>query len=235
MQRVLSHVRRAVDDYNMIKTGDRIAVGVSGGKDSVTLALALNNLKIFYPEKFEIVPIMLDMGFKNGDFSELSAFFEKNGMDLQIIKTNIAEILFDIRKESNPCSLCSKLRRGALNDAAKEAGCNKVALGHNNDDAVETYMLCLFYEGRAHSFSPVTYLDRKDVTVIRPLVYMPEKDIRSFVKKNEIPIVKNPCPADGYTKRQDIKELLASLSKENHGLRERIFTAMVNSLEPWKR
>ncbi len=235
MQRVLSHVRRAVYDYAMIKTGDRIAVGVSGGKDSVTLALALNNLKIFYPEKFEIVPIMLDMGFENGDFSELSSFFEKNGMNLQIIKTNIAEILFDIRKESNPCSLCSKLRRGALNDAAKDAGCNKVALGHNNDDAVETYMLCLFYEGRAHSFSPVTYLDRKDITVIRPLVYMPEKDIRSFVKKNNIPIVKNPCPADGYTKRQEIKDLLISLSKENHGLRERIFTAMINSLEPWKR
>lgn len=235
MQRVLSYVRRAVDDYHMIEDGDRICVGVSGGKDSITLALALHALSRFYPQKFEVVPIMLDMGFPSADFSELKAFFGAKGMDLIIKKTDIAEILFDIRKETNPCSLCAKLRRGALHDAALEVGCRKVALGHHNDDALETFILCLFYEGRLHSFSPVTYLDRKDIHVIRPLLYMQEQDVVGFINRIGAPVVKNPCPADGFTKRQYAKDLLTELCRDNRGLKERIFTAMTNGLENYRK
>lgn len=235
MQRVLSYVRRAVDDYHMIEDGDRIAVGVSGGKDSITLALSLKALSRFYPKKFEVVPITLNMGFPDADFSPLVSFFKEQNMELIVKNTNIAEILFDIRQEKNPCSLCAKLRRGALHDAALEEGCRKVALGHHNDDALETFILCLFYEGRLHSFSPVTYLDRKDIHVIRPMLYMQETDVVGFINRSGAPVVKNPCPADGFTKRQYAKELLAELSRENHGLKERIFTAMINGLDNYRK
>lgn len=235
MQRVLSYVRRAVDDYHMIEDGDRIAVGVSGGKDSITLALSLKALSRFYPKKFEVVPITLNMGFPDADFSPLVSFFKEQNMELIVKNTNIAEILFDIRQEKNPCSLCAKLRRGALHDAALEEGCRKVALGHHNDDALETFILCLFYEGRLHSFSPVTYLDRKDIHVIRPMLYMQEADVVGFINRSGAPVVKNPCPADGFTKRQYAKELLAELSRENHGLKERIFTAMINGLDNYRK
>lgn len=235
MQKVLSFVRRAVDDYKMIVDGDRIAVGVSGGKDSVTLALALHALSRFYPKKFEVVPITLSLGFPEMDFSPLSEYFKAQGMELIIKETNIKEILFDIRKEANPCSLCAKLRRGALHDAALEAGCRKVALGHHNDDALETFILCLFYEGRLHSFSPVTYLDRKDIHVIRPMLYMQEQDVVGFIHRSGAPVVHNPCPANGYTKRQYAKELLQELNRENRGLKERIFTAMTRGLENYRK
>ena len=235
MQRVLSFVRRAVEDYNMIEDGDRICVGVSGGKDSITLALSLHALSRFYPKKFQVVPIMLDMGFSDFDPSPLIDYFENAGIELLVKKTNIAEILFDIRKESNPCSLCAKLRRGALHDAALEEGCRKVALGHHNDDALETFILCLFYEGRLHSFSPVTYLDRKDIHVIRPMLYMKEADVIGFVNRSGVPVVHNPCPADGFTKRQYAKDLLAQLTRENSGLKERIFTAMTNGLTNYRK
>ena len=235
MQKVLSYVRRAVDDYHMIEEGDKLAVGVSGGKDSVTLALALHALSRFYPKKFEVVPITLSLGFDTMDFAPLAAYFEAQGLPLIIKETNIAEILFDIRREPNPCSLCAKLRRGALHDAAIEAGCRKVALGHHNDDALETFILCLFYEGRLHSFSPVTYLDRKDIHLIRPMLYMQEADVVGFIKRSGAPVVHNPCPANGYTKRQYAKELLAELSRENRGLKERIFTAMTNGLENYRK
>jgi len=232
MRRALSYVRRAVDDYNMINDGDRIAVGVSGGKDSITLALALNALKRFYPKKFDVVPITLDMGFKDANFEPLKQMFAKHDMELIIKKTDIAEILFDVRQEKNPCSLCAKMRRGALHDAAIENGCRKVALGHHSDDVIETFFLCLFYEGRISCFNPVTYLDRKDIHVIRPLIYMSESDVRGFVARNEVVVVKNPCPADGNTKRQYIKDTIAALTKENHGLKERLFTA-VKGLDAW--
>ncbi len=235
MQKVLSYVRRAVDDYNMISEGDRICVGVSGGKDSVTLALALHALSRFYPKKFEVVPITLSLGYEEMDFTPLKSYFAENGMDLIIKETNIREILFDIRKEENPCSLCAKLRRGALHDAALEVGCRKVALGHHNDDALETFILCLFYEGRLHSFSPVTYLDRKDIHVIRPMLYMQEQDVVGFINRSGAPVVHNPCPANGYTKRQYAKELLSDLSRENRGLKERIFTAMTNGLDNYRK
>jgi len=234
LRKVLSYVRRAVDDYEMICEGDRIAVGVSGGKDSTVLALALNALKRFYPQKFEVVPITMDMGFDGMDFSPLSAYLKNEGLDLQIVKTDIAEIVFDIRKEKNPCSLCAKLRRGALHDAAKEHGCNKVALGHHFDDVIETFFLSLFYEGRIGCFSPVTYLDRKDIHVIRPLIYMTESQVLGFMNKHHIPTVKSTCPADGNTKREDMKDFVRKLNSENHGLSERVFTAIKQALPDWQ-
>lgn len=234
MRKLLSFVRRAVDDYSMINDGDRIAVGVSGGKDSIALALGLNALKRFYPKKFEVIPITLSMGFKNMDFTPLADFFAKEGMTLHVVETNIAEIVFDVRQEKNPCSLCAKMRRGALHDAAKAQGCNKVALGHHNDDVVETFFLSLFYEGRIACFSPVTYLDRKDIHVIRPLIYMTESQVVSFIKRCGCPTVKSTCPADGSTKRQYMKDTITRLNRENHGLPERVFTAIKSTLDDWK-
>lgn len=234
MQRVLSYVRRAIDDYSMINEGDKIAVGVSGGKDSVTLALALKALSRFYPKSFEVVPVLLDMGFEGMDINPLRTFFSENEMELKVFETNIYQIVFETRKETNPCSLCANLRRGALNNNAKALGCNKVALGHHKDDVIETFFLSMFYEGRLTCFSPVKYLDRKDVFLIRPMIYMTENDILGFVNRNNIVTVKSTCPADGFTKRQYIKELLSSLSKENTDLKEHIFTAVKNSLDDWK-
>jgi len=234
LRRVLSYIRRAVDDYNMIEKGDRIAVGVSGGKDSTALALGLNALKRFYPKKFEVVPITLDMGFEGMDFSSLQKYLKCEGLDLHIEKTNISEIVFDIRNEKNPCSLCAKLRRGALHDAAKAQGCNKVALGHHFDDVIETFFLSLFYEGRIGCFSPVTYLDRKDIHVIRPLIYMTESQVIGFMNRYDIPTVKSTCPADGATKREDMKTLVRKLNSENHGLSERVFNAIKGALPDWK-
>ena len=223
---LLSYVRRAVDDYNMIEEGDRIAVGISGGKDSLTLLAALAGLKIFYPKKFELVAISEDMGFEGSDWSAVSAFCEKLGVEYHIEKTDISKIVFDIRKESSPCSLCAKMRRGALHRAAKDLGCNVVALGHHFDDAVETFMLNLFFEGRLGCFSPVTYLSRMDITLIRPMIYMPEKEVRYFSNKVDLPVIKSPCPADGNTQREEMKQLLAKLDREHDGLRYRIFGAM---------
>ncbi len=232
---LLSYVRRAVDDYNMIEDGDRIAVGISGGKDSLTLLAALAGLKIFYPKKFELVAISEDMGFEGSDYSAISALCEKLGVEYHIEKTDIAKIVFDIRKESSPCSLCAKMRRGALNRSAKTYGCNKVALGHHFDDAVETFMLNLFFEGRIGCFRPVTYLSRMDITVIRPMIYMPEKDVRAYAAKAELPVTKSLCPADGNTQREEMKELLQSLDKNNKGLKYRIFGAIQRGeIDGWK-
>ncbi len=235
MKKILSYTRRAVDDYNMIEYGDKIAVGVSGGKDSMALMLALNSLKRFYPKKFDIVAISLSLGFEEMDFSPLERLAEKENINLVIEKTQISEIVFDVRKEPNPCSLCAKMRRGALHDAAIKNGCNKVALGHHFDDVIETFFLCLFNEARINCFSPVTYLDRKQITMIRPFIYLPEKEIKYFVSKNDIPILHNPCPADGNTKRQYMKDLIRGLEKENKGLYERIFHAIKESeIQGWK-
>ena len=226
MQKMLSYVRRAVDHYHMIQDGDRVAVGVSGGKDSLALLVALTKLSRFYPEKFEVVAITLEMGYDEMDFSPVQALCDRLGVEYIRVPTQIGPIIFDIRHEENPCALCAKMRRGALHDAAHKADCNKVALGHHFDDVVETYMLSLFYEGRISCFQPVTYLDRADITLIRPLLYTPEYFVRSFAKRHELPIVHNPCPADGNTKRQEIKDLLKNLEKTMPGLRERIFGAM---------
>ena len=226
MQKMLSYVRRAVDHYHMIEENDRIAVGVSGGKDSLTLLVALAELRRFYPKKFEVVAITLEMGYEEMDFSAVATLCETLGVEYIRIPTQIKQIVFDIRKEENPCSLCAKMRRGALHEAALAAGCKKVALGHHFDDVVETYMLSLFYEGRISCFKPVTFLDRKGVTLIRPLLYVPEYYVKSFARRHELPIVHNPCPADGSTKREEVKVLLKDLEKQFPGLRDRVFGAI---------
>ena len=226
MKRILSYVRRAVDDYQMIKEGDKIAVGVSAGKDSLTLLTAMAELRRFYPQKFELCAITVDMGFEGSDFSGINEFCQGLGVEYHIVPTQISKIIFDVRKEKNPCSLCAKMRRGALYNYAKEIGCVSVTLGHHFDDVVETFMLNLFYEGRLGCFQPVTYLSNTDITLIRPMIYMPEKDVRYFASKNILPIVKSHCPADGNTEREQMKQLLRNLEKENKGLRYRIFGAI---------
>ncbi|MBQ6998572.1 MAG: tRNA 2-thiocytidine(32) synthetase TtcA [Clostridia bacterium] len=234
MQRILSYMRRAVDDYGMIEDGEKIAVGVSGGKDSVTMLMALAALRRFYPKKFELEAITLDMGFDGADFSPIAHLCAELGVNYTLVKTDIKAVVFDIRKETNPCALCAKMRKGALNEKALELGCKKVALGHHNEDVIETFFLSLFYEGRLNCFSPVTYLDRKGVTLIRPLVYAPEKLVKSFANANNIPIVKNPCPADGNTKREKMKEFVLQQHTEDKGFKERVFGAVVRGLDGWK-
>ena len=226
LKRILSFTRRAVDDYSMIEEGDRIAVGISGGKDSLTLLCALSEMRLFYPKKFELVAISIDMGFEGVDFSEIRELCSRLRVPYHVIPTQISTIIFDVRKEPNPCALCAKMRRGALHTAAVELGCNKVALGHHFDDVVETFMLNLFYEGRLGCFQPVTYLSRMNVTLIRPMIYMPEKDVRYFASKVNLPVMKSPCPADGNTEREEMKKLLASIERNNRGLRYRIFGAI---------
>lgn len=227
LQQVLSYVRKAVDDYHMIADGDKIAVGISGGKDSLTLLYALHGLRRFYPQKFDIHAVTVDLGFGNLDLSRIESICaDELQIPYTIVKTDIADIIFEQRKESNPCSLCAKMRKGALNEAIKKEGCNKVAYAHHKDDVVETMLMSLIYEGRFHTFSPVTYLDRMDLTVIRPLMYMNEADVIGFVNKNQIPVVKSPCPADGYTKREYVKQLLKKLNQENPSVKERMFTAI---------
>lgn len=226
IQRILSFTRRAVDDYGMIEDGDRIGVGVSAGKDSLTLLYALAELRRFYPKKFELVAITVDMGFEGMDFTPVSELCRELDIPYVVAETQIARIIFDVRKEKNPCSLCAKMRRGALHDECKRQGCNKLALGHHFDDVVDTFMLNLFYEGRLGSFSPVTYLSRKDLTMIRPLIYAQEKDVRYFVNHHPLPVITSPCPADKNTERESMKQLLAELERNNKGLRHRIFGAM---------
>lgn len=226
MRRVLSYVRRAVDDYEMIREGDRIAVGVSAGKDSLTLLCALAEMRRFYPKKYEVVAITVDMGFPGADFSAIAALCESLNVPYRVVKTDISTIIFDIRKEKNPCSLCAKMRRGALHNAAKEMGCAAVALGHHFDDVVDTFMLNLFFEGRIGCFQPVTYLTRTELRLIRPMLYMPEKDVRYFANKEKLPVIKSPCPADGNTERAEMKQLLTDLEHRYKGLRYRLFGAI---------
>lgn len=236
LQQVLSKVRKAIDDYHMIEEGDKIAVGISGGKDSLTLLYALCHLRHFYPQKFEIYAITVDMGFQNVNFDEIKALCNSLDVKYTIIKTEISQIIFETRKESNPCSLCAKMRKGALNDAIKKIGCNKVAYAHHKDDAIETMLMSLIYEGRLHTFSPVTYLERTELTVIRPLIYMNEVDIIGFVNKHDVPVLKSTCPVDGQTKREYIKNLLRQINLENPGVKDRMFTAIQNSsMEGWNR
>ena len=226
MKRMLSFVRRAVDDYEMIEEGDRIAVGVSGGKDSLTLLAVMAALKRFYPKKFEVVGITIDMGFEGSDFSPVEEYCKALGVEYVVVKTEIAKIIFDVRKESNPCSLCAKMRRGSLHAAAQEAGCNKVALGHHYDDAVETFMMNLFFEGRLGCFSPVTYLSNRRIKLIRPMIYAQEKDVQYFTRRQTLPVITSLCPEDHATERENMKKLLTELERGNKGVKHRIFNAM---------
>lgn len=235
LQQVLSLTRKAIDDYHMIAPGDKIAVGISGGKDSLTLLYALQGLRRFYPAAFELCAVTVDLGFGNLDLGRIEELCRTLDVEYHIIKTDIAKIIFEDRQESNPCSLCAKMRKGALNDAMKAVCCNKVAYAHHKDDVVETMMMSLIYEGRFHTFRPVTYLDRTQITVIRPLIYMNEADVIGFVKKNDVPVVKSPCPADGHTKREYVKELLRDINREAPGVKERMFTAITSGkIEGWE-
>lgn len=229
LQQVLSLTRKAADQYHLIEDGDRIAIGISGGKDSLTLLYALANLRRFYPQKFDLVGIFVNLGFESQmDFNKIKELCESLDVPFYMIETEISKIIFEERKEKNPCSLCAKLRKGAFNNKAKELGCNKIALGHHKDDFIETALLSLIFEGHFYVFPPKTYLDKMDLIVIRPLLYLDEKDVIGFRNKYELPVQKNPCPADGYTKREYAKNLLRAINHEHPGAKDRIFHAIIN-------
>ncbi len=236
MQKILGYMRKAIQEFDLIQDGDRIAVGVSGGKDSLVLLRGLFLLKRFIGIEYDIVAITLDprFGGTDGDYSAVDEMCREMGIEYKLIRTHIGEIVFDMRQESNPCSLCARMRRGALHDAAKEAGCNKIALGHNYEDVVETFIMNLFNEGRLGCFAPKSYLSRKDITMIRPLVLAPEKDIRSAANRNNLQVVKSKCPADGHTSREATKQFLAERDKLDKGFSDRIFGAMRRAgLDGW--
>ncbi len=226
MQHILSLVRRCVEDYHMIADGDTVAVGVSGGKDSVLTLAALAKLRTFYPKKFDVAAITIDSCTPGMDFSPIAQLCAQLDVPYHVVEVPIYEIVFVCRKEKNPCSLCAKLRRGALSTELNRLGLNKIALGHHYDDAVETMVMSLLLEGRISCFQPVTYLDRSQVTQIRPLLYVQERDVRSAVRQLELPVVSNPCPANGSTKREETKELLRQLEKQFPHVKQKIFGAI---------
>lgn len=225
MQKLMGLVRRCVDDYDMIRQGDKIAVGVSGGKDSLVLLVLLAGLKLYFDKSYELEAITIDMGL-GMDYSGIQALCDRLEVPYTIVKTEIAPIIFDYRKEKNPCSMCSKMRRGALNQAILDKGFNKLALGHHYDDAVETFLMSLIFEGRISCFQPVTNLDRTGVIQIRPMLYLHEKTVDNFAKRMELPVLENRCPVDKHTKREEVKALIFSLSQTYPDLKERIFGAM---------
>ncbi len=234
LQQLLSFTRKAVDEYQMIEAGDKIAVGISGGKDSLTLLYALAGLRRFYPKPFDLIAITVDLGYEKFHTEKIEALCKELDVPYHVVKTDIARILFEERKESNPCSLCAKMRKGALNEAVKKLGCNKVAYAHHKDDIVETMILSLIFEGRFHSFSPKSYLDRMDLTVIRPMMYVNEADVIGFQRKYELPVEKSRCPVDGLTKRQYAKDLIHQLELDHPGAKQRMFTAIINgNIEGW--
>lgn len=225
MQKLIGMVRRCVEDYNMIAPGDRIAVGVSGGKDSVALLYFLAALRKYNREPFTLEAVTIDMGL-GMDFSSIQELCDSLDVPYTKVETQIGPVIFDYRKEKNPCSMCAKMRRGALNQALLDRGLNKLALGHHYDDAVETFVMSLIYEGRISCFQPVTNLDRTGIVQIRPMLYLHEKTIDNFVARMELPVLTNRCPVDKHTKREEIKELVFRLSQEYPDLKERIFGAM---------
>ncbi len=236
MQKILGYMRKAIQEFDLLQDGDRVAVGVSGGKDSLVLLKGLVMLKRFIGIDYDVVAITLDPGFNGewGNYDLVQRMCDEMGIQYVLKRTQIGEIIFNVRKESNPCSLCARMRRGALHDAAKEYGCNKIALGHHYDDAVETFVMNLFNEGRLGCFSPKSYLSRKDLTLIRPLVFAPEREVRKTCTKSNLAVVKSKCPADGYTSRQKTKEFLRAMEKESDGFTYRIFGAMRRAgLDGW--
>lgn len=236
MQKILGYMRKAIQEFDLIENGDRIAVGVSGGKDSLVLLKGLVLLRRFIEIDYTVTAITLDPHFngEKGNYEPVAELCMELGVEYVLIDTHIGEIVFDVRKEEHPCSLCARMRRGALHDAAIANGCNKLALGHNFNDVVETFVMNLTIEGRLGCFSPKSYLSRKNITLIRPLVFAPEKDIRSAARRNELPIVKSKCPADGATTRQRIKLELAERDKADRGFSERLFGALRRSgLDGW--
>lgn len=234
LQKLLSLTRKGIDTYRMINEGDHIAVGVSAGKDSLSLLYAMKALQRFYPKHFELSAITVDLGLGNLLLEPVRALCRDLDVPYYVVETGIGEILFETRKETNPCSLCAKMRKGALNDKAKEIGAGKIAYAHHRDDLIETMMMSLIYEGRFHAFSPVTYLDRMQLYVIRPFLFVEEGDIISFARDMKLPVCKNPCPVDGNTKRQYTKELLGQIYRENPGADKRLFRAILDgNLTGW--
>ena len=234
MQRILSYMRKAIEEYNMIEENDKIAICLSGGKDSITLLHAFKALQRFYPKKFELIAISINPGFEFFDTTLLQNLCDNLEIPLFIEKTHAKEIVFDIRKEKNPCSLCANLRRGAINSVAVREGCNKIALGHNPDDVLETFLLNLFYTGSIGTFSPVSHMDRTGITLIRPLVYTPEKETKRFVKKNNLTVMPKVCPMDGTSKREDMRLMIFSLQKNIPMIRANLFGAIQRNLPDWK-
>lgn len=236
LQKLLSYTRQAIDEYEMIQEGDHIAIGISGGKDSLTLLYALANLQKFYPKHFSLTAITVDLGYEGFDLSGIQQLCQELKIAYHIVHTQIGSMVTSDTLEGSACSLCARLRKGALNDAAKSLGCNKVAYGHHMDDVVETMMLSLIYEGRFCSFWPVTFLDKTELTIIRPLIYVPESEVKGFEHKYALPITKNPCPIDGSTKREYVKTLLSQINQENPGVKKRMFHAIKEgNLEGWSR
>ena len=227
LQRLLSLLRQAIDQYQMIENGDHIAIGISGGKDSLTLLYGLSQLQKFYPKHFTLSAITVDMGLDTMNLEPIKALCADFNVPYEIISTEIGKILFEARKESNPCALCAKMRKGALNQKALELGCNKIAYAHHKDDIIETAMMSLLYEGRFYAFPPVTWFEDKGIRVIRPLMYVEEGQVRGFIRRQEIRILKSPCPVDGTTRRAYVKDLLMKLDRETPGVKERMFHAIV--------
>ena len=235
MQRILSYMRKAIEDYNMIEENDKIAICLSGGKDSITMLHAFKALQRFYPKKFDIIAVSINPGFEFFDTKFLQDMCDKLEIPLFIENSHAQEIVFEIRKEKNPCSLCANLRRGTINSIAIREGCNKIALGHNEDDVLETFLLNLFYTGSINTFSPVSYMDRSGITLIRPLIYTPEKETKRFVKKNNLTVMPKVCPMDGTSKREDMKQMLFSLKKDIPMVRANLFGAIKRNLPDWKK
>ena len=236
LQRLLSLLRQAIDQYQMIENGDHIAIGISGGKDSLTLLYGLSQLQKFYPKHFTLSAITVDMGLDTMNLEPIKALCADFNVPYEIISTEIGKILFEARKESNPCALCAKMRKGALNQKALELGCNKIAYAHHKDDLIETALMSLLYEGRFYAFPPVTHLDRTDLTVIRPLMLVSEADVKGFRNKYQLPVCKNPCPMDGHTHCEYVKNPIRTLNMDNPGVRERLFHAVINgNFEDWPR
>lgn len=229
VQKLYSLTRQAIEAYRMIEAGDKIAIGLSGGKDSLTLLYALSGLRKFYPEPFSLEAIVVKTGVSEMDFSVVAELCERLDVVCHMVDTQISDIVFSIRKEKNPCSLCAKLRKGALNQTALSLGVNKIAYAHHLDDVIETMMMSLIYEGRFSCFSPVTYLDKTKLVVIRPLIYLLEADVIGFQKKYGLPVVKNPCPMDKMSTRESVKQMIRELNLENPGVKQRLFSALVNS------
>lgn len=219
-------MRKAITDYDMIKDGDKVAVGVSGGKDSQLLLIAMRELQRFLPAKFDLTAITIDLGFESFDKASLLDFYTHSGVDFHIEETNISKVVFEARNEKNPCSLCANMKRGAIYNAAVRLGCNKVAFAHHKDDVIETLMMSQIFEGRINTFSPVTFLDRKAVTLIRPLIYAEEKLVRATVRSLGLKPVGSGCPVDGGTKRQNVKELISGLTRENRHIKANLFGAI---------
>ena len=227
-------MRKAIEEYKMIEEGDKIAVCLSGGKDSITMLHAFKSLQRFYPKKFEIIAISINPGFEFFDTDFLKSICDNLDIPLYIEKSNAKEIVFDVRKEKNPCSLCANLRRGVINSIAIRENCNKIALGHTQDDVLETFLLNLLYTGNISTFSPVSYMDRSKITLIRPLIYNPEKEIRRFIRKNNFSVMPKVCPMDGTSKREDMKQLIFTLTKDIPMVRANLFGAIQRHLEDWK-